>query len=50
MMHRLLHLPVDLRYMYIGIKNKQQCQDNADKQDNDLVAVPFEKHWHKKSL
>ena len=47
-MHRFLHLLFNLRYMHIGVKNKQQHQDNAYKQDDDLVAVSFKKNWHKK--
>jgi hypothetical protein len=48
-MYRFLHLLFNLRYMYIGVKNKQQHQDNTYKQDDDLVAVSFEKHGHKKN-
>ena len=47
MVHRLPHLLFNLCYMYISVKNKQQHQDDADKQDDYLVAVSFEKHWHK---
>jgi hypothetical protein len=46
-MHRFLHLLFNLRYMYVGVKNKQQHQDDPYKQDDDLVAVSFEKHRHK---
>jgi hypothetical protein len=46
-MHRLPHLLFNLRYMYIGVQNKQQHQYGAHKQYDDLVAVSFKKHRHK---
>jgi hypothetical protein len=46
-MHRLPHLLFNLRYMYIGVQNKQQHQYDAHKQYDDLVAVSFKKHRHK---